>query len=152
MDYYSKFPKVIQLKSAKSQSVIIALKATFVSNGIPETLMSDNSTPFTGAKFNHFANTYGFEHLTSSPHYPRSNDLIERMVKTVNKLLKGAVDPYLSLLSYWTTPLPWCGLSPTELSQGRRIRSDVSQTKRMLEPHWPHLQEFRECDREFKMK
>ena len=47
-----------------------------------------------------FTNTYGFQHITSSPHYPQSNGLAERTVKTMKRLLKHTTDPYLVLLSY----------------------------------------------------
>ncbi len=65
------------------------------------------------------------------------------------KLLKGSTDPYLSLLTYRTTPLPWCGLSPAELLMGRRLRSNIPQT---LTPQWPHLEDFRVANAELKQK
>ena len=77
---------------------------------------------------------------------------MQRAVKTVKALLNDAPDPHLALLSYRTTPLPWCGLSPAELSQGRRLRSDVPQTKQNLTPQWPYISEFKIKDKEFKAK
>jgi len=121
VDYYSRFPEVVQLRSTTSQSVINALKAIFARYGIPEILLSDNGPQYSSTEFSEFAANYGFVHVTSSPHYPQSNGLAERAVKTVKKLLKESTDQCLALLSYWTTPLPWCGLSPAELSQGRRL-------------------------------
>ena len=56
----------------------------------------------------------------------------------------------MALLSYRSTPLPWCSLSPAELLMGRRIKTDVPQTKELLIPNWPHLANFAEKDREFK--
>ena len=91
-------------------------------------------------------------HTTSSPHYPQSNGQAERAVKTVMKLLKESTDQCLALLSYRTTPLPCCGLSLAELSQGRHLRSDVPQTKEHLVPHWSYIEEFLRQDEEFKQK
>jgi len=91
-------------------------------------------------------------HVTSSPHYPQSNGLTERAVKTVKKLLKESTDQCLALLSYRTTPLPWCGLSPAELSQGRRLRSDIPQVKQNLVPKWAYTKEFHRLDEEFKLR
>ena len=149
VDYYSRFPEVIQLRLTTSLSVINALKATFAHYGIPETLVSDNGPQYSSTEFAEFAANYGFVHTTSSPHYPQSNGHAERAVKTVKKLLKESSDQCLALLSYRTTPLPFCGLSPAELSQGRRLRSDVPQTIQTLVPTWQYTKEFRRLDEEF---
>ena len=97
-----------------------------------------------------FASSYGFKHITSSPHYPQSNGQAERTVKTVKGLLQDSPDIFLSLLSYRATPLPWCGLSPSELLMGRKLRTDVPETKRLLTPNCPHLKGFAEKDKEMK--
>ncbi len=51
-------------------------------------------------------------------------------------------DPYMALLSYRATPLPWCQLSPAELFMGRRISTDVPQVKKLLTPQWPNVRQF----------
>ena len=70
----------------------------------------------------------------------------------MKKLLKSSDDQYLSLLSHRATPLPWCNISPAELSMGREIRSNLHQVKEKLTPQWPYLEKFRSCNREFKWK
>ena len=114
--------------------------------------MSDNGPQYDSHEFAAFAKSYSFCHTTSSPHFPQSNGHAERAVQTMKKLLKGAEDPYLALLTYWSTPLPWCGLSPAELLMGRQIRSNLPQLSETLTPHWPFLQKFRASDEEFKNK
>ncbi len=42
VDYFSRFPEVIQLKSTTSAAVISQLKSVFARHGIPETVQSDN--------------------------------------------------------------------------------------------------------------
>ena len=74
------------------------------------------------------------------------------MVKTVKNLLKKAEDPYLALLSYRTTPLPWCRLSPASLLMGRELRSSLPQTETQLTPDWPFLTSFRKSDAELRDK
>ncbi len=107
---------------------------------------------YSSTEFAQFADSYRFAHSTSSPHYPQSNGLVERTVKTVKKLLKESADPCMALLSYRTTTLPWCGLSLAELSQGRHLRSDIPQTQQSLVPQWPFTKEFRQQDEAFKLK
>ena len=89
-----------------------------------------------------FAALYNF----SSLHYPQSNGLAKRMVKTAKSLLSKSADPYMALLSYRATPLPWCGLSPAERLMGRCLRTDIPQPKRVFIPDWQYLTSFRVKD------
>ena len=127
------------MTSTTATRVIAALKAIFSCHGIPAIFMSDNGPQFAAQEMKEFADSYGFEHITSSPHYPQSNGLAERTVKTVKSLLEHSPDPYLALLSYRATPLPFCGLSPAELSMGRPIRTNVPQLPKNLIPDWSYL-------------
>ena len=124
----------------------------FSRHGIPETVVSDNGPQFSSQEFSDFASNYQFAHVTSSPHYPASNGQAERAVKTAKQLLKNADDPFLALLSYRATPLPWCGKSPAELLMGRKLRSNIPQTTDSLVPQWSYLQEFRAQNKEFKKR
>jgi len=65
-------------------------------------------------------------------------------------LLSNSSDHYLALLSYRTTPLPWCKLSPAELLMERKVRTAIPQTTDQLKPNWPYLSAFRQKDREYK--
>eukprot|EP00731_Ephydatia_muelleri_P032566 Em0024g110a len=116
VDYFSRFPEVKTLTTTTSEKIILSLKEVFSHHGIPETLVTDNGPQFTSQEFIDFAKSYGFNYTTSSPHFPQSNGQAERTVQTVKRLLQDSADPYLALLSYRTTPFPWCGLSPAELS------------------------------------
>ena len=99
---------------------------------------------------NQFSSTYGFHHVTSSPHYHQSNGQAERAVKTIKSLLTKSIDPYLALLSYRATPLPWCGLSPAQLLMGRIIRTDVPQHSTIFQPEWSYLKDFREGEKVYR--
>ncbi len=137
LDYYSRFVEVQLLHSISSTGVITALKVIFACHGIPDTLVSDNGPQYASYEMVEFAESYGFRHITSSPHYPQANGMAERTVKTVKGLLP--TDPYMALLSY---TLPWCQLRPAELLMGRRIRTDIPQAKKLLTPMWPYIKAF----------
>ena len=121
VDYFSRYPEVTQLRTTTSSTVINSLKSIFARHGLPEIVRSDNGPQFASSEFNDFARAYQFCHITSSPHFPSSNGQAERAVKQVKRLLKRADDPFLALLSYRSTPMPWCGKSPAELLMGRNI-------------------------------
>ena len=152
VDYFSRYPEVTQLRTTTSSTVINSLKSIFARHGIPETVRSDNGPQFASSEFDDFARNYQFRHTTSSPHFPSSNGQAERAVKQVKHLLKRADDPFLALLSYRSTPMPWCGKSPAELLMGRNIRANLPHTTDSLTPQWPYLEDFRRTNKEFKEK
>ncbi|XP_037518050.1 uncharacterized protein LOC119394817 [Rhipicephalus sanguineus] len=71
---------------------------------------------------------YDFNHVTSSPGFPRSNGLAEKGVQIVKRIVKKTSetrdDLWLGLLAYRTAPLE-DGRSPGELLQGRRLRTPL---------------------------
>ena len=150
VDYFSRYPEVTKLVSTTSSSIITALKAVFSRHGIPEVVRSDNGPQYSSHEFAAFAKSYGFKHATSSPLYPQSNGQAERTVKTIKQLISQSNDPYLTLMTYRATPLPWCDLSPSELCMGRKIRTPVPQTDHLLVPEWSYLPDFRERNAAFK--
>ena len=149
-DYYSRFIEVQKLTTTTSSNIISQLKAIFARFGVPATMITDNGPQFDSHEMKEFAQAYEFQHTTTSPYFPQSNGFVERMVKTVKKLFEHSIDPYKSLLSYRSTPLPWCGHSPAELLMGRRIRTDIPQVKENFIPKWEHIQNFRQLDAKYK--
>ena len=150
VDYYSRYPEIVKMTSTTSESTIKVLRSIFSRLGIPEILISDNGPQYASEAMKDFAKSYGFNHITSSPHYPQGNALAERTVKTVKDLLKKSKDPYLALMAYRATPFPWCGRSPAELLMGRQIRTDLPQSKSQLIPQWPYLKSFQQQEQKFK--
>ena len=65
-------------------------------------------------------------------------------------MLKQSEDPYVALLNYHATPLPWCKRSPSELLMGRRLRTRVPRLPEQLKPMWSYLEEFRKQNQKFK--
>ena len=51
--------------------------------GIPEDIVSENGPQFSAELYASFAREYGFDHVTSSPHYPQGNGKAETAVKTL---------------------------------------------------------------------
>ena len=81
VDYYSSFFEVDKLRTKTAEEVVKKLKAHLARHGIPDQLVSDNGQPFSSAKFQEFANLYGFEHVTSSPIYAQSNGKLRMQLR-----------------------------------------------------------------------
>ena len=138
VDYYSGFFEIDSLKQTKSENIIRCCKAQFARYGIPDTLITDNGPQFSSTEFQQFSSDYQFEHKTSSPHYPRSNGMAEKAVQTAKRLLIKAKednkDPYLSLLDYRSTPRSDLLGSPAQRLMGRRTKTLLPTSSKLLEP------------------
>ena len=107
VDYFSDFVEVSELEDNTSHSVIQVLKEQSSRHGIPDTVASDNGPQFSSQEFHEFSLTWEFNHVTSSPHHPKSNGKAESSVKAVKQLFKKAErdgkDPWLAPLDYRNT-------------------------------------------------
>ena len=130
-DYYSKYPFVRQIPRGQvnSHTVTKMLRQIFSEQGIPKVVRSDNGPHYSGQAFQDFARELGFQHVTSSPHYPRSNGFIESQVKSVKAALRKAKtthsDPDMALRCLRTTPIDHKLPSPAELLLGRAIQDNL---------------------------
>ena len=90
MDYYSHYPEMALLKDTTASQVITHIKSVFARHGVPDVVRTDNGPQFSCTAFSDFAELFGFKHVTSSPRYPQSNELVEKGVKIVKRLLSKA--------------------------------------------------------------
>lgn len=108
VDDYSNVFEIRALSDTRASSVITSLKSQFSRHGIPNIVRSDNGPQFSLSDFKTFSKEWDFEHITSSPHYARSNGKIEKAVNTAKRILKKATfdhkDPYLALFDWRNTP------------------------------------------------
>ena len=121
----------------------------FALHGIPERLIADNM-PFSSLKFKNFASEWEIEVVTSSPHYPKSNGLVERNVQTIKQLLKKAdeskQDAFLALLEFRNSPISGMEESPAELLMSRKLRTRLPTPKYLLNQcQGPHLRSASSC-------
>ena len=151
VDYYSRYIEIARLDRTTADEVISRTKSIFARHGIPEIVVSDNGPQFSAAHYSNFAQSYGFDHITSSPYFPQSNGEAERAVGTIKRLLNKEEDPYMALLAYHTTPLQ-NGYSPSELLMSRRLRSTVPISLKQRMPEKPDMAMVRDRDEEIKEK
>ncbi|XP_037500330.1 uncharacterized protein LOC119374323 [Rhipicephalus sanguineus] len=78
VDYRSRFPKAISLRSTTAPAVINTSRAFSRAMGFRD-WCSDDGRQFAASRFSAFAEPYSFRHVTSSPHIPQSNEEVEQM-------------------------------------------------------------------------
>ena len=122
-DAYSNYPCIHQTSSTSSKAAIELLEQDFAHFGYPHTLVSDNASSFTSEEFQEWSKARGIVNLTGPPYHPATNGAAERLVHTFTMLkstlpLKAALQQFL--MQYRRTA---CGYSPSELLNGRQIRS-----------------------------
>ena len=134
VDSFSKWPEIFRMKNITAEETILKLQEVFSRFGTPETLVSDNGTSFTSAKFSDFCKVNGINHIRTPPYSPASNGQAERFVDTFKRTLQkleGEGTPpevlQIFLSTYRATPNPRTpkGNSPAEALMNRKIRLPV---------------------------
>ena len=94
-----------------------------------DTIISDNGPCYTSEIFKGLMKEYQVNHITSSPHYLKSNGLAEKYVQIVKNLLHKAKeegqDPHKCLMVYRNTPLSSHLQSPMQILSSRATRSSL---------------------------
>ena len=118
-DVFSKYFLVRKLANSSS-AVVCAEIATIVTElGLCHIIRSDNGPCYNSKEFQQLLQGYNITHQTSSPHHPRSNVFVERMVGVTKKLMDKAGSegkPWISgLYEYRVTPQSGSIASPLQL-------------------------------------
>ena len=119
-----------------STTIVDITKSHFARHGIPLRCITDNGPQFVSNEYKEFAQTYGFEHITSSPYWSRSNSKAEAeaAVNDTKSTLKKSHNVYLVLLNIRNTPPCGYSFSPAQRLMGRRTRSTLPLSEDQLKP------------------
>lgn len=151
IDAHSKWLEVLPVSSATSFGTIQQLRPLIARFGIPDSLVSDNGTPFTSKEFEEFCKSNGIRHVRVAPYHPASNGLAERAVRIFKEGLKkqntGTLQDRLSkiLFKYRITPHTTTGMAPSELLMGKKLKSRLDLLKPSLDQR---VQRRQECQKE----
>ena len=104
VDHFSHFYELDLLVNTQSTTIVDITKAHFARHGIPLRCLTDNGPQFVPNEYKKFAQTYGFEHITSSPYWSRINGKAEAALHDAKSTLKKSHDVYLALLNIRNTP------------------------------------------------
>ena len=105
------------------------MQAIFAKYRWPNTLVTENGPCYTSKEFQMLMESMSVNHITSSPHYPQSNGLVEKFVGIIKSLFHKAKEegqfPYMALMVYRNTPLNGSLQSPMQILQGRQAHTDL---------------------------
>ena len=118
-DVFSKYILVRKLANSTSAAICAELATTVTELGLTHIIRCDNGPCYNSKEFQQFLQCYNITHHTSSPHHPKSNGFIERMVGVAKKLMDKAGKEGKSWISglyeYRVTPQSGSIASPLQL-------------------------------------
>ena len=125
-DVFSKYFLVRKLANSTSAAICTELATIVTELGLPHIIRSDNGPCYNTKEFQQFLQCYNITYHTSSPHHPRSNGFVERMVGVAKKLMDKAGKEgkrWISgLYEYRVTPQSGSIASPLQLITQRTPR------------------------------
>lgn len=77
IDAHSKWVEAVPVPSTSSAATIKVLRNHYAIHGIPELIVLDNGTSFTGNEFKELETRNGIRHHTTSPYHIATNGLAE---------------------------------------------------------------------------
>ena len=109
------------MHSTTAKNTIRKFQDIFAVHGLPQKIVSDNGSTFTGATFKAFMDRNDIKHICSAPYHPSTNGLAERAVQTFKQSLQqipgGSVKEKLGkfLFKYRITLHSSTRVAPAEL-------------------------------------
>ena len=89
-DVFSKYFLMRKLANSSAAAVCAEIATIVTELGLPYIIRSDNGPCYNSKEFQQLLQCYNITHHTSSPHHPRSNGFVERMVGVAKKLMDKA--------------------------------------------------------------
>ena len=128
IDHATKYIESYPIPCANTEYTVKAFTDLFSRHGVPNKLLTDRGSTFTGEGFESFLNDMGVQHLCSSPYRPQTNGAVERANGVLKDMLKLVM---AEDRQPWDQLLPWIlfayrsavhsttGFSPFYLMYGR---------------------------------
>ena len=134
VDYATRYPEAIAVKSTDAETVAQELVNIFARLGIPDELLTDQGSNFVSELLNQLSSLLRIRRIKTSPYHPQTDGLVERFNGTLKRMLRrfvqeapGAWDELLLylLFSYREVHQASTGFSPFELLYGRHVRGPL---------------------------
>ena len=138
MDYGSRYPECIPMRTVTAERVAEELFKVFCRVGFPKEILTDQGTNFMSKVFQQFCKMLGVKKLKTTVYHPQCNGLVERYNGTLKKSIKKFVhdhparwDDFIPalLFAYREVPCDSTGFSPFELLYGRTVCGPLALMK-----------------------
>ena len=140
VDYATRYPEAVALKSISTEVVAEALVNIFARVGVPQEILSDCGSQFTSDLMHEVGRLLSLKQITTTPYHPICNGLVEKFNGTVKSMLRKLCedrpkdwDRYLGplLFAYREVPQGSLGFFPFELLYGRSVRGPLTILKEL---------------------
>ena len=133
----SKYPNAIPLRRVDAKTVAEGMCEIFSSTGIPQHILTDQGSVFTGKLTRELCELLGIKHLKTSPYHPQTDGCLERWHASLKSMLRkyptrqSEWDRLLKymLFAYRSAPHKNTGFSPFEMVYGRQLRGPLEVLK-----------------------
>ena len=133
VDYGTRYPEAVPLRSTDSASVATALMGIFTRLGVPKEVLTDQGSNFLSSLMEELYRMLGTRHLKTSPYHPQTNGAVERFHGTLKHMLRKTTtdkrdwDTVLPsvLFAFREVPCASTGFSPFDLMFGRHVRGPL---------------------------
>ncbi|KAG6922147.1 hypothetical protein G0U57_003603, partial [Chelydra serpentina] len=88
MDYATRFPEAIPLRSITARTIAAELVKIFARVGLPREILTDQGTNFTSKLFRQVCALLGITKLQTSVYHPQTDGLVERFNRTLKGMLR----------------------------------------------------------------
>ncbi len=129
VDYATRYPEAVPLRSISAKSVAEALFRIISRVGIPKEILTDQGTAFMSRTLNELYELLGIKSIRTSIFHPQTDGLVERFNRTLKTMVCKFVkeenwDKWLEPLLFAVREVPQAstGFSPFELLYGRQPR------------------------------
>ena len=135
VDFATRYPEAEALKNVEAETVAEALWNMWSRLGVPNQVLTDRGSQFTGRIMQEVYKLLAIKGLTTTPYHAQCNGLVERFNGTLKSMLKKLCmeEPtmwrrYLPavLFAYREVPQESTGFSPFELLYGRSVRGPMA--------------------------
>jgi hypothetical protein len=133
LDYYSRYFEVARVRTTSSEKVISFFDTVFSRFGLPEAVRTDSGPQFASSELQSYLNAAGIKWVSTTPLWPQANGAVERVNRTLLKVLRIAHTNRLNLdtelrkflVSYRSTPHSSTGFAPFTLLFGRDMHTKL---------------------------
>ncbi len=142
VDYATRYPEAVPLRSILAKSVAEALFRIISRVGIPKEILTDQGTAFMSHTLNELYELLGIKSIRTSVYHPQTDGLVERFNRTLKSMVRKFVKEDAKNWDKWLEPLLFAvrevpqastGFSPFELLYGRQPRGVLDVIKEAWE-------------------